>query len=47
MWGRVYSASRNAIGMERAKKLIAIYTNTKLAIGDDFAVSLAVIEGEI
>ena len=29
MWGRVYSASRNALGMEQAKKLIAICTNTK------------------
>ena len=38
---RIYSAARNALGIARAKKMIAIRTNT------DFAVSLAVIDGEV
>ena len=29
MWGRVYSTCRNALGMEREKKMIAICRNTR------------------
>jgi hAT family C-terminal dimerisation region len=47
LWGRIYTASRNALGMERAKKMIAICTNTREQSGDDFAVSLAVIDGAL
>ena len=46
MWGRVYSTSRNALGMEQAKKMIAICTNTKHTTEDDLSIFLAVIEGE-
>ena len=47
LWGRVYTSSRNRLGIERAKKMIAICTNTKQRSGDDFAVALAVIDGNI
>jgi hypothetical protein len=47
LWGRIYSAARNALGMERAKKMIAICTNTRGPKESDFSVSLAVVEGNI
>ena len=47
VWGRVYAAARNRLGIERAKKMIAMHTNTRHLTGDDVAVSLAVIDGEI
>ena len=47
LWGRVYTASRNALGIERAKKMIAICTNSREHGEDDFAVSLAVVDGDI
>lgn len=47
LWGRVYSAARNALGMERSKKMIAICTNSRVHVESDFAVSLSVIEGEL
>jgi hypothetical protein len=47
LWGRVYTASRNALGMERGKKLITICANSRQARENDFAVSLAVVEGDI
>lgn len=47
LWGRVYTASRNALGMERAKKLIALCTNTRKCTESDFEVSLSVVEGEV
>ena len=40
-------SARNRLGIERAKKMIAICTNTQQHVGDDFVVSLAVIDGEI
>ena len=40
-------SARNRLGIERAKKMIAICTNTQKHVGDDFVVSLAVIDGEI
>jgi hypothetical protein len=40
-------SARNHLGMERAKKMIAICTNTRQHGGDDFAVFLAVIDGDI
>lgn len=46
LWGRIYTAARNALGMERAKKMIAICTNSREHSEDDFAVSLAVIAGD-
>ena len=47
LWGRIYSAARNALGIARAKKMIAICTDTRQHNEDDFAVSLAVIDGEV
>jgi hypothetical protein len=47
LWGRVYTASRNALGMERGKKLISICANSRQASANDFAVSLAVVEGDV
>jgi hypothetical protein len=43
----MYSASRNALGIDRGKKLITICANSRQARQNDFAVSLAVIEGDI
>ena len=40
-------SARNRLGIERAKKMIAICTNTQQHVGDDFFVSLAVTDGEI
>lgn len=45
LWGRVYTSARNALGLERAKKMIAICTNSRMHVEDAFAVSLSVIEG--
>jgi hypothetical protein len=44
LWGSVYSASRNALGIERGNKLITICANSRWARENDFAVSLAVVE---
>jgi hypothetical protein len=46
LWGRIYCAARNALGMERAKKMVAICTNSRAPKESDFAVSLSVVEGE-
>jgi hypothetical protein len=43
LWGRMYNAARNALGQERAKKMIAICSATKtaaLSSGREFAVTL-------
>ena len=40
-------SARNHLGIVRAKKMIAICTNTQQHIGDNFFVSLAVIDGDI
>jgi hypothetical protein len=47
LWGSVYSASRNALGIERGKKVITICDDSRQAGENDFAVSLAVVEGDI
>jgi hypothetical protein len=47
LWGSVYSASRNALGIERGKKLITICANSRQARENNFAVSLADVEGDI
>jgi hypothetical protein len=47
LWGSVYSASRNALGIEPGKKLITIYANSRQARENNFALSLAVAEGDI
>lgn len=47
LWGRVYTASRSALGVERAKKMITICSNTGQRQNSDFAVSLAVVEGDV
>jgi hypothetical protein len=47
LWGSVYSASRNAFGTESGKRLIRICANSRQARENDFAVSLAVVEGDI
>ena len=39
-----YMYTRNHLGIERAKKMIAICTNSRQHVGDDSAVSLAVID---
>jgi hypothetical protein len=46
LWGRVYTA-RNALGIERGKKILMIYANSRQARENDLAVSLAVVEGGI
>ena len=47
LWGRIYTSSRNAFGMERAKTMISVCTNSRKHCGDDFEVSLAVVDGEV
>jgi hypothetical protein len=46
LWGRVYGASRNALSMERAKKLITFCFNSRAerARVDDFGLLLRVME---
>ena len=47
-WGRVFTAPRNGIGAERAKKLITVCTNSRTpSVKGDFAVTLTVVEGEL
>jgi hypothetical protein len=45
LWGRIYTSARSALGMERAKKMISICTNSRAHVEDAFAVSLSVIDG--
>ena len=48
LWGRVFTAARNGLGAERAKKLITICTNSRThSVESDFAVTLKVVEGEL
>jgi hypothetical protein len=46
LWGRVYGASRNAPGMERAKKLITFCFNSRAEVAsvDDYGLLLRVVE---
>jgi hypothetical protein len=48
LWGREYTSARNALGLERAKKLITFCFNDRAEVQDqnDFALLLSVIEGE-
>jgi hypothetical protein len=47
LWGRVYTASQNTLGLERAKKLIAFCFNSRAEVLriDDFGLLLSVVEG--
>jgi hypothetical protein len=45
LWGRVYTSSRTALGIERETKIITICANTAQHNSIDFAVSLGVVEG--
>jgi hypothetical protein len=47
LWSSVYSASRSDLGKKCGKKLITICANSCQARENDFAVSLAVVEGDI
>jgi hypothetical protein len=50
MWGRVYNASRSALGQERAKKMIAICDQAhvqRLDTDREFQITLQVVEGEV
>jgi hypothetical protein len=48
LWGRVYTAARNRLGLERAKKLIMFCFNDRARVVDqsDFKLLLSVVEGE-
>ena len=47
LWGLVYTTSRNALGMERAKKMITFCFNSRAqgASIEDFGLLLSVVEG--
>jgi hypothetical protein len=47
LWGRVYTSSQNAPGMERAKKPIAFCFDSRAKVPktDDFGLLLSVVEG--
>jgi hypothetical protein len=47
LWGRVYTASRNALGVERAKKMIKICSYSGQRENNDFAASLAIVDGDV
>jgi hAT family C-terminal dimerisation region len=49
LWGRVFVASRNALGLERAKKLIMFCFNSRAqdASMQDLALCLDVVENEV
>jgi hypothetical protein len=49
LWGRVYSAVRNALGADRAKKMIAFSFNSRAqkASMKDLALDLALVEGNV
>jgi hypothetical protein len=48
LWGRMYTACRYRLGMERAKKMITFCFNNRAMTADssDFALNLAIIEGD-
>ena len=46
LWGRVYTSSRNALGVDRAKR-ITICANTRTLKESDFAVLIAVVENDV
>jgi hypothetical protein len=47
-WRKVYASSRNALGADRAKKMIAysFNSNAQKASMDDLSLDLAVVEGD-
>jgi hypothetical protein len=49
LWGRVHTSARNALGLERAKKMITFCFNdrAKAVDQDDFGLLLSVVEGEV
>jgi hypothetical protein len=49
VWGRLYTSARNALGAERAKKMIAFSFNSRAqkASMTDLALDLALVEGEV
>ena len=48
LWGRVYTASRNALGLERARKMIMYCFNSRAQEADmnDFSLLLDTINDE-
>lgn len=48
IWGRLYTASRNALGAERAKKMIAFSFNSRAQKASmvDLALDLALVQSE-
>jgi hypothetical protein len=48
LWGRVYTGARNALGLERAKKLITCFNSrAQEASMENFALLLSVVEDEL
>ena len=49
LWGRVFTAARSHLGLERAKKLITFCFSDRAAIksDDDFHLLPSVIEGDV
>jgi hypothetical protein len=49
LWGRVYTSARNALGLERAKKMITFcFSDRAEAVDqDDFGLVLSVVEREV
>jgi hypothetical protein len=49
LWGRVYTSTRNALGLERAKKLITFCFNSRAQKVDmqDIALLLSVVENDV
>jgi cytochrome c-type biogenesis protein CcmH/NrfF len=50
LWGRVDTAARNALSLERAKKLMTVRLNSRAqeeANMEDCALLLSVLEGEL
>ena len=48
MWGRLYTSARNALGAERAKKMIAFSFNSRAqkASMTDLSLEFALVEAE-
>jgi hypothetical protein len=48
LWGRVYTGARNALGLERVKKLITCFNSrSQEASMEDFALLLSVVKDEL
>jgi hypothetical protein len=48
LWGRVYTAARNALGLERAKALVMFWLNDRCEVTHQraFKLLLSVVEGK-